>query len=208
MIMRRIIDKIIHYYVSEEIVAQEHIPWLQYGLERKISTIIVGIPFFVLALLATDFLTAISFFATYFLIKKYLGGYHAKTIWGCLVLSLFLELLFLVVLSHYLFIPFSFIILILCTLTILILAPYNHPNLHLTSEEIKGCQKKVRLRLCFILIVAAISHLVGIREITKGCTISIAMATALLCLGYINDWRNNLWKEILLKRSQKRPPKA
>ena len=205
--MRRIVDKIIQYYIREELVAQEDIPWLQYGLERKISTIIVGIPFFILALFATDFLSAISFFATYFLIKRHLGGYHAKSIWGCLILSLFLELLFLVFLYRYLFMPFSLIVLILCALAILMLTPYNHPNLHLTSAEIKGCQRKVSLRLCFILAVAAFSYLAGIREITNGCTISIAMATTLLCLGYINDWRHNLWKRMLLRKSQKRSQK-
>lgn len=205
--MRKIVDRLIQYYVREGIVEQEDIPWLQYGLERKISTITVGIPFFILAFFATDFLSAISFFATYFFIKKHLGGYHAKTILGCLILSLLLELIFLVVLPHYLFMPLSFIILILCALAILILAPYNHPKLHLTSEEIKSCQRKVRLRLCCILMVAAISYSAGIREITNGCTISIAMATTLLCLGYINDWGDNLWKKMLLRKSRERPSK-
>lgn len=187
--MPKLVDSAIQYCVSSDYITQEDIPWFRYCLEKRISTIIVGVPFFVLALIMSNFLCAISFFVTYFFIKKYMGGYHAQTMWGCLGFSLLMELLFLGFLPHLLNATLFFVLWALCTLLILKLAPYNHPNLHLTVEELAGCQKKVRLRLCFVVMVAIISHLVGIREIANGCTIGIAMATALLCLAYINNWR-------------------
>lgn len=188
--MHRIVDRIIQYCISEDLVTQEDVPWFRYGLERRISSIIVGIPFLILAVVISGFFSASSFFITYFIIRKYLGGYHAKTVWGCLFCSLLMELLFLGVLSHFLFTSVLFVVLILCTLAILFLAPYNHPNLHLTAEEKKICRQKCILRFCVVLLADMFFFIIGMREIANGCTIGIAMATALLCMGYINDWRN------------------
>lgn len=203
--MAIIIEKIIRYCVREKLVRIEDVPWFQYSLEKIISTTIVGIPFFILAVLISDFLCAISFFFTYFFIKKYLGGYHAKTIWGCMGFSLLLELLFLGFFPNFLNTLVYVAILILCSFIIMKLAPYNHPHLHLTPKEIVSCRQKVRLRLCFILVVDIISYWFGIIELTNGCTIGIAMATALLCMGYINDWRKtHPWKRIYLRKLQKR----
>lgn len=188
--MALIINKIIKYCVHEKLIRIEDVPWFQYSLEKLISTAIVGIPFFILAVVTSDFLCAISFFITYFFIKKYTGGYHAKTLWGCMSLSLLLELLFLGLLSRFLTTLVNIVLLLLCTFAIAKIAPYNHPNLHLTPAEKISCRQKVRKRLYLILLVNAISCWIGIAEISNGCTIGIAMATTLLCMGYIKDWRN------------------
>lgn len=188
--MPKFVERTVQYCVSADFISQEDAPWFRYCLEKRISTIIVGVPFFILALIMSNFLCAISFFSTYFFIKKYLGGYHAQTMWGCLGFSLLMELLFLGFLPHFMNAIVFFLLWVLCILLILKLAPYNHPNLHLTHKEVEGCRKKVRQRLCFILVVTIIMCLAGIGEIASGCTIGIAMATALLCMGYINNWRN------------------
>ena len=187
--MPKFVDRTIQYCVSSDYITQEDAPWFQYCLEKRISTIVVGVPFFILALIMSNFLSAISFFFTYFFIKKYLGGYHTQTIWGCLGVSLLMESLFLGFLPHLLNATILFVLWVLCALLILKFAPYNHPNLHLTHKEVEACRKKVKHRLCFVLAVAIIMHLTGIWEIANGCTIGIAMATALLCMGYIYNWR-------------------
>ena len=205
--LEQITHKIVNHQIEKGILQESDRNIYQYGYQMLIEFGINILASIVIAILFQAFEIVIVFTIAYLVMRGYAGGYHAKTILGCLILSLLLELIFLVVLPHYLFMPLSFIILILCALAILILAPYNHPKLHLTSEEIKSCQRKVRLRLCCILMVAAISYSAGIREITNGCTISIAMATTLLCLGYINDWGDNLWKKMLLRKSRERPSK-
>lgn len=187
--MHRLVNKITGYCVNEELIKPEDVPWLKYGLEKRISTIIVGIPFLIVALTISNYLCAISFFATFFFVKKYIGGYHANTIWGCLAFSLLLELVFLGWLPHLLTAFVFWGILGLSILAILKLAPYNHPNLHLTPEEIAICRKTGHRRICIASLFGAIAYLAGNEEIAQGCTIGIVMAATLLCLGYIHDWR-------------------
>lgn len=188
--MQKLVDRITSYCLNEELIRPEETPWFRYGLEKKLTTIIVGIPFLIIAFTISTFLCAISFFTTYFFIRKYVGGYHAKNVWGCLAFSLLLELVFLGVLPHLLTTPVILGVLGISFFVVLRLAPYNHPNMHLSSEEIKCCRKRGLLRICLSVLVGVVACLVGIREIANGCTIGIVMATTLLCLGYITDWRN------------------
>lgn len=188
--MQRIVYKIIEYCVNQEIISSKDIPWFQYNLEKAISTILVGIPFFIIGFAISSIPCAISFFITYFYVRKYIGGYHAKTVQGCVAFSLLTELVFLGVLPHLLNTPVSLGVLGISIFTVLKLAPYNHPNMHLSPEEILICKKSARIRIYVATLVNVIAYLAEARDIAEGCTASIAMAAALLCLGYIHDWRN------------------
>lgn len=193
--MQKLVDTITRYCIDEELIKSEEAPWFRYVLAKKISTILVGIPFLILAFAISNFLSAISFFATYFFVRKYIGGFHAKTVLGCLSFSLLMELVFLGVLPYLITTPVLLGILGISVLAILTLAPYNHPNLHLTHEEKKACRKRGCKRICAASFIGAVACLTGYREIANGCTIGIAMATSLLCLGYIHDWRNTLYEK-------------
>ncbi len=193
--MQRFVDKLTQYCLKEEIIRSEDVSWFKYSLEKRISTVLVGIPFLILAFVISNFLCAISFFATYFYVRKFVGGYHAKTVWGCLAFSLVLELIFLGGLRNILSTPMIFGIVGVSILVVLKLAPYNHPNMHLSREEIEACRNKGRRRILIASSISVLTCFVGNGEIAKGCTIGIAMAAALLCLGYIYDWRKPCYEE-------------
>lgn len=188
--MRTLVNKIANYFVNEDIICTDDIPWFVYCIERRISTIAVGIPFLILAFAISTPAIATSFFASYFFVRKYIGGYHAKTMWGCITFSLFVEVAFLIGLPHLLNIQIILLILCVSIVVVLKLAPYNHPNMHFSSEEVASCRKKGLNHIYIASLVTLIAHFTESNEITNGCTIGIAMATTLLCLGYLHDWRN------------------
>lgn len=202
--MRKLIGTITNYCIKKDLIQPEQISWFQYGLEKKIVTLFVGIPFLVIAFAISSWLCAISFFVTYFFIRKYADGYHAKTIWGCLFFSLLVELFFIGILPKMLNMPLRFLLLSICFPAVWIFAPYNHPNMHLSVDEAKYCQKHARFRICLSTFLATVFSLTELSEIANGCTIGIAMATTLLCLGYIMNWRNIQWRKTSLKTSSKR----
>lgn len=199
--MRKLIGIITNYCIKNDLIQPEQVSWFQYGLEKKIVTLFVGIPFLVIALVISSWLCAISFFATYFFVRKYADGYHAKTIWGCLAFSLALEFVFIGILPRILNVPLRVLLLSICFPAVWTLAPYNHPNMHFSVAEIKYCRKRVHIRICLVTVFAAVFSLTELSEIANGCTIGIAMATALLCLGYIMNRRNTQWRKTSLKTS-------
>lgn len=61
--MQRFVDKLTQYCLKEEIIHSEDVSWFRYSLEKRISTVLAGIPFLTPAFVISNFLCAVSFFA-------------------------------------------------------------------------------------------------------------------------------------------------
>ncbi len=187
--MHSLIGRLADYCVDKQIISPAQSSWFIYGLEKRLATVMVGIPFLLLAVIMSNIPCAVSFFAAYFFVRKYTGGFHANTVLGCLLFSLLFEVLLLAIVY-----PILNTIVIICCVTvcvpvIYILAPYNHPNMHLTAAEIAACKKHARIRIWVIFAIVTAACVSGLAEVAKGVTLGIALASFLLCLGHIFDRR-------------------
>lgn len=45
MMLNSFIDKIVNYCLCADIVSTDNVPWLRYGIEQRISTLFILIPF-------------------------------------------------------------------------------------------------------------------------------------------------------------------
>lgn len=113
--------------------------WIIYYLEKKISFAITFALIFAIGLVFNQLLSGIVFILFFSRLKGSTGGYHAKSHHGCIIKTL---LLFMTVLFTYYLVPPSYLSLlsivavILSGLVVLAFAPINHPNEHLSKEEI------------------------------------------------------------------------
>ena len=174
-----------NYCLQHNIITEDDIPWFQYGIEKRISTIIVGIPVFILAVLLSNFLTAIAFYISFYFLRTRTNGYHAKTLLKCLLFSLLSLFLFMYAIYHFLDTNSAMYVSALCTVIIWILAPFNNPNMNYTNEEYEACKKSSRFRSAGILICVTIAYIANARKIVIGLTLGVAMAAFFLCLAYI-----------------------
>ena len=95
------VDFIVTLCIRKNIIKEENIAWFRYGLEKRIVTLVVGIPFVLMGIAISNIWTALSFFLSFFFLRTRMNGYHAKSILGCLICSLALELLFLGGIAHW-----------------------------------------------------------------------------------------------------------
>lgn len=188
--MKFIVDTLVAFCVKNSLIDPEMKDWLRYGFEKRLSTFIVLIPFFILAVLLSAPSTALSFFVSFFSLKRCTNGFHANTIWGCLFASLLFEYLFLGVICPILNSHNAVWINIVCGIIVILLAPYNHPNIHLSKEESYILRRISRRTILLLILAVAICFLAEAVGIAKGLTAGIAMAAFLLCLAYISEWRN------------------
>lgn len=144
MMLNSFIDKIVNYCLCADIVSTDNVPWLRYGIEQRISTLFILIPFFLFSLVFTDFWGASAFLVAFYLLKKKTGGIHAKTVSVCVFTSLLLEIAFLAGLYPHLSMPILFGVNLVSTLLIFLFAPYNHPNMWLSDVEIKELRNRSR----------------------------------------------------------------
>lgn len=179
------IGEIIELCLRKGIITEEQVPWFRYGLEKRIYTVIGLIPFVIIAILLTNLATALSFIGAFYALRSRTSGYHAPTLGRCMLISLAAELLFLLVLYPCLTLTCAVIVSAICVVFILIAAPYNHPNMHLSKEEIYALKHSVRRRSIVLLVLICILSYAQLADIAKGLTTGIAMAAGMLCLAYI-----------------------
>lgn len=188
--MPRWVEKISLQCVQSGIITEDQLPWFTYGIEKRISTALTAIPFFLLAELLTTSQCAVSMFLAFFLLRRRTSGYHAGSMGSCLFMSLSLEIAFFALIYPLLHLFTIILLLGICTPMIYMFAPYRHPNMQFSEEEVHACQTSSRMHVCTLAIGSVITYAAGLPEISKGLTIGIAMATVLLCIAYILEWRN------------------
>ncbi len=189
--MTTCIDYLVEYCLKREWISQNQVPWFRYGLEKRLSTVIGAIPFILIAILLTDLLTTIGFLGSFYFLRKYTNGYHAKTFLGCLLVSLGTELLFLLGLYPHLTLISGIILSTTCLLIICFTAPYNHPNMHLTAKEISATKIIIKRRVAILGCLLFILGILQAATVVRGLTVGIALTAFLLCVAYITERRKH-----------------
>lgn len=188
--MGNFVNAIVNFCLEKGIVSSQNEEWFRYGLEKRISTLLVGIPFFIIAVILSSFWCALCFMASFFYLRGRTNGFHAKTAERCLFISLLLEVVFLLLIQPLLNTPIMIVTMVLIICSIWILAPYNDPNLHLTPEEICAYKRGARIRSVVLFLLFILAILTHISQIAVGITLGCALVEFLLCFAYIVERRN------------------
>ncbi len=193
--MEVIISKIASACLKRNIVAVDDLEWFRYGLEKRIVSICVGIPFFVVAIFLTGYWSAIAYFFSFYFLRSRANGYHANTPLQCFFSSILLEFILLGLIYPYLCRHGAAALALVSLVLIFIFAPFKHDKMNLSPEEVFACKKSARIRCCILFALEIIFYLVNWTNPMKGLALGSAMAAFLLCYAYILFWRNNNEKD-------------
>jgi len=188
--MNSLLDWFTNYCISNTLISKDNEAWFRYGLEKRLCTLVVLIPFAVIAIYLSGLWTAISYIVSFFYLRSQTNGYHAKTHWGCFVVSLLLELFFLMVIEPMLNVIWVLVLVGLAALVVFLLAPYNHPMMNLDDQEYTACMKTARIR-CILLVISCYTCVFfGLHEIAEGISLGCVMTSTLLILAKITERRS------------------
>ena len=188
--MDKIINSIVAAFIQKEIISEEYAEWFRYSLEKRLLTVLIGIPFFIFAVFLSGIRTAVSFYFSFYFLRSRMNGYHAKSVGICLVSSLLLEFFFLGIVNSIITDSFATLLMVIVIALALILGPYNHPNMHLSKAEYAACKKSTQVRSAILSLIFLIALIMGFKQIMRGITLGSAMAGTLLSVAYIFDWRS------------------
>lgn len=177
--------------IRKSIIEVEQKEIFCYGIEKRLTSLLVGIPCFLFAVLVSDFWGAFVFNMSFFFIRKYSNGFHASTILMCLLSSLFCEFLFLGIIYPLLTPTFVLFIMSFSVPIIILLAPYNHPAFNYSPKELISCKKYVFIWLAILSVFALVGLVLSITALSKGISLGCAMAGFSLCFAYLIDWRKS-----------------
>lgn len=182
--MTSFISKLSAICVENNIINEADVPWLEYGIETRITAIIGLVPFTILAIKLSDIPTTLAFLATFNFLRKRVGGYHANSVLGCMLLSLFLEVLFLGAFLPKLNMVVFFISNGVSLAIIYFMAPYVHPNMNFSKDEIYALHNSAKRRVMQITVFTLACYFFNFSSIAKGLTAGTAMTAFMLCLAY------------------------
>lgn len=179
------IGSLVDMCVAKGYITQDQAPWLYYGMEKRVSTVIVSIPMLIIGSLVSSLATSIAFYISFCSLRTRTNGIHAKTLVGCLIISTLLEIIFLGYLPYILNDAVATALLITSAISIFLLAPYNHPNMDLSDEEAKACAKSAKKRLFILILLLIILHVIRLEQLATGILLGIVMVAVTLTLAYI-----------------------
>ncbi len=166
-------------------VEQESLPWLAYNIEKKLLTLVMGLPLFLLAVLVSSFPISISFFSSFYFTRSMANGYHSKSALTCFFLSALSVLVVLGPLNKYL--P-SWTILccsVFSSALIFFFAPFDHINMNYSVDEKRACKISARIRTGIVLSLGFVFHFLNWEQLFRGVLFGLILTAILLCFGYL-----------------------
>lgn len=167
-------------YVKAGIIEKEMVDWFIYALEKRVITALTASILFLIASCIVRTWTAIGYLFSFYFLRCRTSGYHANSYIGCLCCSILLELFFLLILLPVLNNHVFYILNIASFIIICCLAPFNHPNMCMSAEEIKACRISARLRVCGLIAIGVVSYLYINKNLGEGITLGNTMTALLL----------------------------
>lgn len=179
------IDSFTEMCVDNGYITREQAPWLHYGIEKRVTTLLVSTPMIIVGSMISSPSMAMSFYISFFLLRSRTNGFHAKSLKGCFILSMLTEIFFLGILPRILNKAVTIALLIISTISIFILAPYNHPNMDLSSKERVECARSAKRRLLALTLTQIVMHVLHFNELATGILLGIVMVAVTLAFAYI-----------------------
>lgn len=178
-------DSFVVMCIQKGYASEDEAPWLRYAFEKRITSAIAFVPLLIIGLLITNPAKLLAFLITFFLLRTRTNGFHAKSGGRCLLYSILGEVFFLRVLPMVWNDIIAFIALGMSIMLIWILAPYNHPNMDLSSEEVVVCAKSAKLRLSILALTFCILCIWRQTQLSEGILLGIVMTASTLAMAYL-----------------------
>ena len=124
-----------------------------------------------------------AFLVAFFWLRSRTNGYHAKSVAACTFGSVVWEIFFLKVLP----VRITVFALVSFSVSIFIIwfcAPYNHPDMGMSLEEVIACAKSAKVRLSMLVFSFCILNIWGLKQVAEGILLGIVMTAATLVMGY------------------------
>lgn len=133
------------FFVAQNAIKAEYEEIYAYGAEILLSTVLNGIIALIIASITNTIMPSLIFLASFILLRRTAGGYHAKTHVRCMTILICIQIVFVLIINN---IPqtviplYSYISIIFSGISIYIFSPVEHPNKKLKNTEKSLLRKK------------------------------------------------------------------
>lgn len=144
--MKNFAVSIAYWCLSFGIIDKEQVEWCIYSIEKRITTITTWLFILLIGTICFGVVQSAIFTLFFFFLRQTTNGYHATSYLSCLILSLTVEIIFLLV-GSIISCDISIALLILSDVIIWNFSPSNNLCIHLDQEEMSALKIKSQKRL-------------------------------------------------------------
>lgn len=178
--MEHVVETITAYMLRKGFITKGQTEWCHYMVFHRLMNIISFSLLVPIGAIVVGWWGSLLYTTVFRFLRSRTGGYHAKTPHQCIITSISLQVVFLIgaVLLPKIE-PLLMVFIVLLGGGILLLAPANNCELHLTAEEIQALYPRIWIRVG----VCIIAYLVLSKfDITIASCIFVAMVAVLILL--------------------------
>lgn len=181
-------DAIVQFMIKNEVIMEEEKELYKFGIGQGIIFLLNITTMLLIGLAMNNFGECVVMSFVYINIRKYAGGYHAKDIKVCYVLSSLLIILGLCCVNLLEFHAYLKIVAILfSTVAILRLAPHASANKPLDMTERVKYKRKVWNGLGIALVLAFIFECMGMSSLSSAVLAALFLASVMLWSGKLEN---------------------
>lgn len=191
--MDKTVSLLLNELLKREIISKDKTDIYKVGLELIVADVINTILIIGVSLITNTFISGCLYMLVFCGVRKFCGGFHAKTYWLCRLVTVFTYLIIIAVssvLSNNL-LQIVLVCDIVTVISMFLFAPVRHPNKELKEKEIKANKLFAILSASGFSILSVMLILFERKE---GLNISLNLF-AISILMYIGMIINNRRKE-------------
>ncbi|MEE1281231.1 MAG: accessory gene regulator B family protein [Acutalibacteraceae bacterium] len=186
--MDSVSEKIIEFFVSNNIIKNEDKELYKYALSITISAVIHILTIIVLGITFSLVVESIVFYMCFIAIRKFAGGYHSKTAGRCYFLSVLLSVMLLIVLKLLICNMSSVINIITITVSLIsvvciwIMSPLDTENNPLSDKEKVVYRRVARIISLLVFMMFIVFLILGKYNIALSVGLGIFMSVVVLIM--------------------------
>lgn len=185
--MEKFSSKLIEFFVSNDLIKNEDKEIYKYAVNIILSSLIHIATVMIIGLCFNLFIESLVFYFSFIAIRKFAGGYHAKTPVRCYLFSFASNIIILCLVkwlssNNTLFIFIFIIFELLCVVLILLISPLDTENNPLTGQEKKMYRMLTSIITIFIFIISLLCFFKGYRNIGSSMICGVVMSALLLLM--------------------------
>lgn len=185
--MEKIGSKIIEFFASNDLIKNEDKEIYKYAFNIILSSLIHIATVMILGLCFNLFIESLVFYFSFIAIRKFAGGYHAKTPVRCYLFSFASNIIILCLVKwlssiNTLFIFIFIIFELLCVVLILLISPLDTENNPLTGQEKKMYRMLTSIITILIFIISSLCFFKGYRNIGSSMICGVVMSALVLLM--------------------------
>ena len=185
--MEKFSSKLIEFFVSNDLIKNEDKEIYKYAVNIILSSLIHIATVMIIGLCFNLFIESLVFYFSFIAIRKFAGGYHAKTPVRCYLFSFASNIIILCLVKwlssiNTLFIFIFIIFELLCVVLILLISPLDTENNPLTGQEKKMYRMLTSIITILIFIISSLCFFKGYRNIGSSMICGVVMSALVLLM--------------------------